>query len=197
MLQRSRSKTISKLKFLIILPLMLAMLTYVACSSSKTVAASQAPPPPAAPEASVSVEKVPDVDGDLPIPFAVVEQIPVFPGCESLSSNKEQKDCMAEKIREFVNTNFNTGLGKELGTTGINRIYVQFQVSKKGEITSLRSRAPHPDLGAEAERVINLLPKMEPAVHDGEKVAILYSLPIVFNVPEPTPVEGEQEGDQD
>ncbi len=191
MLQKSRSKTASKFKFLIILPLMLAMLTYVACSSGKSVSSPEAPPaPPAAPVNDVSVTE----DENLPIPFAVVEQVPVFPGCEDLATNKEQKECMSRKITEFVNINFNTGLGKELGITGLNRIYVMFKVSKDGEVTSVKSRAPHPDLGAEAERVVNILPDMAPAVHDGEEVAILYSLPIVFNVPEPEPEKESKEG---
>lgn len=199
MLQKSRSKTASKFKFLIILPLMLAMLTYVACSSGKSVSSPEAPPaPPAAPVTSVSVTETSNVEGeDLPIPFAVVEQVPVFPGCEGLT-NMEQKDCMSRKISDFVNRNFNTGLGKQLGVTGINRIYVQFQVSKEGEVTSVKSRAPHPDLGAEAERVVNSMPIMEPAMHSGENVAILYSLPIVLNVPEPSPeTDSEKSKNQD
>lgn len=193
MLQKSRSKTASKFKFLIILPLMLAMLTYVACSSGKSVSSPEAPPaPPTAPVNDVSVTE----DENLPIPFAVVEQVPVFPGCEDLATNKEQKECMSRKITEFVSVNFNTGLGKELGLTGINRIYVQFKVSKDGEVSSIKSRAPHPDLGAEAERVVNSIPDMEPAVHNGENVAILYSLPIVLNTPAPEPSE-DGEGNQD
>ncbi|NJY62055.1 blaR1 peptidase M56 [Salinimicrobium sp. CDJ15-81-2] len=195
MLQKNKSKSTSKFKFLIILPLMLAMLTYVACSSGKSVSSTQAPPPPpAAPGTTVTVTETIEVDENLPIPFAVVEQVPVFPGCENLATSKEQKECMSNKITDFVSRNFNTNLGKELGVTGINRIYVKFKVSKDGEVTSVESRAPHPKLGAEAERVINILPNMEPAVHNGEEVAILYSLPIVFNVPEPEPEKESKEG---
>ena len=193
MLQKNRSRSISKFKFLIILPLMLAMLTYGACSSGKSVSSPETPPAP--PSASVTDVSVTDTtQEELPIPFAVVEQVPIFPGCEDLATNKEQKECMSKKITEFININFNTGLGKELGITGLNRIYVMFKVSKDGEVTSVKSRAPHPDLGAEAERVVNILPDMAPAVHDGEEVAILYSLPIVFNVPEPEPEKESKEG---
>ncbi len=193
MLQKNRSRSISKFKFLIILPLMLAMLTYGACSSGKSVSSPETPPAP--PSASVTDVSVTDTtQEELPIPFAVVEQVPIFPGCEDLATNKEQKECMSKKITEFININFNTGLGKELGITGLNRIYVMFKVSKDGEVTSVKSRAPHPDLGAEAERVVNFLPDMAPAVHDGEEVAILYSLPIVFNVPEPEPEKESKEG---
>lgn len=117
-------------------------------------------------------------------PFEVVDEIPVYPGCENLNSRKERKACISTSINDFVNRNFNTGLGKELGLTGISRIYVQFKISPKGVVTDVRSRAPHPALGEEGERVVGLLPNMEPAKHNGKKVTVLYALPITFNVPE-------------
>ena len=196
MLQKSRSKTIAKVKYLLLVPLMLVMLTYVACSSSEIQGGQVAtqenqppPPPPGAVQSEDVTEELPKLDPNLPIPFAVVEQVPIYPGCGSLTTNEEQKECMSRNINEFVNRNFNTSLGKELGLTGINRIYVQFKVSKNGKVSSVKSRAPHPDLGAEAERVVNLLPDMKPAQHKGEDVAILYSLPITLNIAEPASKE--------
>src|SRR5690606_2941080 len=55
----------------------------------------------------------PDYKDDA-LPFAIIEQVPVFPGCEELPSNEERKKCMTDKVSEFVARNFNTGLGKEL-----------------------------------------------------------------------------------
>ncbi|MGB7785206.1 MAG: M56 family metallopeptidase [Salinimicrobium sp.] len=179
MLQKSRSKTTAKFKYLILVPLMLVMLTYVACGSQKETNAAATPSAPSIKEAEAS-----ELEDNLPIPFAVVEEVPVFPGCEDLETNSERKECMSRRISELVNKNFNTGLGKELGLTGLHRIYVQFQISAEGEVTNLKSRAPNPALGEEAERVVAALPKMEPATHRGEKVAVLYSLPISFMVPE-------------
>ncbi|WP_051286247.1 M56 family metallopeptidase [Salinimicrobium terrae] len=200
MLQKNKSGSVSKFKFLIILPLMLGMLTYASCSSTKgqtpIVASQVAPPPPPPPPApSATVERVDDTIEDLPIPFAVVEQVPIYPGCENLTTNEERKECISQNINQYVNKNFNTNLGKELGLTGLNRIYVQFKVSESGEVVDVRSRAPHPDLSAEAIRIVNNLPDMQPAMHSGEEVAVLYSLPIVFNIPQPASSEKEkQEG---
>ena len=198
MLQKSRSKTISKFKFLIILPLMLAMLTYVACSSGKSVSSPPPPPPPsAAPTASVAKTNPSAIAReDLEIPFAVVEQVPIYPGCENFTNQRSQRDCMTQKISDHVNKNFNTSIGKTLGLTGLSRIYVRFKVSSTGKVVDVESRAPHPALGAEAERVVRSLPDMEPAMHEGQKVAILYSLPIVLNTPKPENSEGE-EGNQE
>ena len=133
----------------------------------------------------VEVEEVEVVEeeeeiGD--VPFAVIEDVPVFPGCENQKTNQTRKDCMSEKIQEFVNRRFNTSLGSDLGLSGINRIYVQFRIEKNGNVTVLGARAPHPRLQQEAERVVNLLPKMQPGKQRGQPVGVLYSLPITFKV---------------
>lgn len=116
------------------------------------------------------------------VPFAVIENVPIFPGCENLSNNQQRKDCMSEKVKDFVNRKFNTDLGSQLGLTGMNRIIVQFKIDKTGNITDVRSRAPHPRLEQEAARVVNSLPKMQPGKQRGKAVGVMYSLPIVFQV---------------
>lgn len=133
----------------------------------------------------VEVQEVQEVEeeeeiGD--VPFAVIEDVPIFPGCEGMRNNDERKACMSEKIQQFVNRRFNTELGSELGLSGINRIYVQFRIEKNGSITVLGARAPHPRLQQEAERVVNQLPKMQPGKQRGKAVGVLYSLPITFRV---------------
>lgn len=118
------------------------------------------------------------------VPFAVIEEVPVFPGCESLDSNEDRKSCMSNKVNEFINKNFKTSLGQELGLTGINRVYVQFRIQKDGNVEVMGARAPHPALQEEAERVVNLLPQMTPGKQKGQEVGVLYSLPITFDAGE-------------
>ncbi|MDT0647914.1 energy transducer TonB [Zunongwangia sp. F260] len=167
------------------------------------------PPPPPAPEIIEVVEDEEEVEEDeiqstetnldeiveveevveapveeevADVPFAVIEDVPIFPGCENLSNNNERKQCMSEKISQHVNRNFNKDLGGELGLSGINRVIVQFKIDKSGKITEVRSRAPHPRLEQEAARVINKLPSMQPGKQRGKAVGVMYSLPIVFQV---------------
>ena len=116
------------------------------------------------------------------VPFAVIEEPPVFPSCEGLPDNSQRKKCTSEKINQLVNKNFNTGLANELGLTGINRVIVQFRINHKGEIEDIRARAPHPKLEQEAARVVNLIPRMTPGKQRGEIVGVMYSLPIAFKV---------------
>lgn len=121
-----------------------------------------------------------DSTGD--VPFSVIEDVPIFPGCENLSNNEERKECMSKKISEFVNEKFDVNLAEDLGLKGTNRVYVQFKIDKTGKVVDVRARAPHPDLQMEGERVISELPDMKPGKQKGENVGVLYSLPITFNV---------------
>lgn len=116
------------------------------------------------------------------VPFAVIEDVPIFPGCENERDNEARRACMSEKVQQFVNRRFNTDLGSELGLSGINRIYVQFRIEKDGSVSVLGARAPHPRLQQEAERVVDQLPDMQPGKQRGQPVGVLYSLPIVFRV---------------
>lgn len=255
MLQKSRSKAILKFKYLILVPLMLVMLTYVACSENNSESSEQSSDlsqysytlkkgeemtseqeathkkyeaflkghPDYVSWASINYntnevsysvhpkgEAVPDgyqqlavdfPDGgsymmymnlksssasnksseDDEIPFALVDEVPVFPGCESLDSNKERKECTTDKISRFINAHFNTEVGKKAGLKGVFRIVVKFRIDETGKIVDVKSRAKNEQLMAEAERVVKGLPDMKPAVQNGEKVSVQYSLPIVVN----------------
>ena len=116
------------------------------------------------------------------VPFAVIENVPVYPGCESAGNNEAKKKCMSEKIAKFVNKKFNTDLAGDLGLSGRQRISVFFKIDKSGNIVNVGARAPHPGLEKEAKRVINLLPKMQPGKQRGKSVTVPYSLPILFQV---------------
>ena len=91
---------------------------------------------------------------------------------------------MSDKITKFVQKKFNTDLAGDLGLTGKQRISVIFKIDKKGNVTGVRSRAPHPRLEKEAARVVNMLPKMKPGRQRGKAVVVPYSLPITFFVQE-------------
>ena len=126
--------------------------------------------------------EVEEVEEDLEVPFNVIENVPVFPGCEKKKGNSAKKQCMSDKITKFVNKKFNTDLAGDLGLEGRQRISVLFKIDKSGNITSVQARAPHPGLAKEAKRVVGLLPKMKPGKQRGKAVTVPYSLPILFQV---------------
>lgn len=153
-------------------------------NDSKKTETDVAPTDPALPDIPEPGDIVDAKKEETPVtvPFIAVEDVPVFPGCESLKDNEERKACMSDKISKFVNKNFNTGIGEEIGLSGINRVIVTFVVNKEGEVEQVRSRAPRPELEKEAERVVNLLPKMKPGMQRGKPVPVSYSIPIIFRV---------------
>ena len=116
------------------------------------------------------------------VPFAVIENVPIYPGCEKEKNNDARKKCMSDKISAFVNSKFNTSLADDLGLTGRQRISVKFKINNKGDVVDVVARAPHPKLEAEAKKIIGQLPKMTPGQQRGKAVDVLYSLPIIFEV---------------
>ncbi|MCL6220148.1 energy transducer TonB [Zunongwangia pacifica] len=126
--------------------------------------------------------EVPDDEPVDPVPFEFIEDVPLFPGCESLKDNEERKACMSEKISRFISKKFNTGIGEDLGLSGINRVMVMFEIDKNGEVKNVQARGPHKLLEEEGKRVIQLLPKMEPGKQRGKPVPVRYTIPINFKV---------------
>lgn len=123
-------------------------------------------------------------DEPVEVPYAFIEEVPLFPGCEDLNGNSERKKCMSSKISKFVNKEFDTGLGSELGLTGTNLVLVMFVVNKQGLVEKIQTRAPHPELEKEARRVIGKLPQMKPGRQQGKAVPVSYTIPIRFKVQE-------------
>lgn len=111
-----------------------------------------------------------------------VEFVPVFPGCEKYDLNSEREKCLNNKMQKLVQKKFNTGLARDYGLSGLQRITVMFTVDKTGEIIDIQTRAPHPKLEKEAERIANKIPKMTPGKMGVTPVNVKYSLPINFKV---------------
>src|SRR5690606_21468063 len=101
-----------------------------------------------------------EFDGKDEVPFSVISQVPIFPGCEGETEGVAQKGCFNTEVSTFVAENFNTELGKTLNLTGVVKISVFFKIDNQGNITDAKARAPHPELAEEAMRVVNMLPKM-------------------------------------
>lgn len=106
------------------------------------------------------------------VPFAVIENVPVYPGCEGEKSNDAKKRCMSSKISEFINKKFDTNLASDLGLEGRQRIAVQFKIDKSGRVVDVRARAPHPRLEREAMDVVQSLPNMTPGKQRDRKSVV-------------------------
>ncbi|MDV7186230.1 energy transducer TonB [Lutibacter sp. TH_r2] len=128
-----------------------------------------------------TVEKPIDFNPDDEVPFDIIEDVPVFPGC--VGNNEELKACFSKKISKFINSNFNIELASELGLhSGKQKIYTIFKIDKNGNVVDIQAKAPHKKLQKEAVRVIEQLPKMQPGMQRKVPVAVKYSIPITFSI---------------
>ncbi len=130
---------------------------------------------------SVTAINSPVVD-DKPRNIENVEFVPVFPGCETFKTNEEKISCMSSKIGAFIQKKFRTDQFNNLEGNKIQRVYVQFKINKKGEITNVVSRANNLELETEGNRVIRKLPRMIPGRQGDVNVDVVYMVPILFKV---------------
>ena len=162
------------------------------------------PPPPPAPEVIEIVEDEEEVEetviestesdeemviedivveddfDDIDVPFAVIEDVPIFPGCESVAKS-QRRACFQEQMNKHIRKNFRyPDIAQEMGIQG--RVYVNFIISKDGSITNIRMRGPDKNLENEAARIIGRLPKMTPGRQRGRAVRVPFSIPITFRL---------------
>jgi protein TonB len=129
-------------------------------------------------EEIVEIVEVEEEEEDVDVPFAVIEDVPIFPGCEGVAKS-ERRNCFQEKMNKHIRKNFRyPEIAQEMGIQG--RMYVNFIISKDGSITNIRMRGPDKNLEKEAERIISKLPKMTPGKQRGRAVRVPFSIPIIF-----------------
>ena len=162
------------------------------------------PPPPPAPEIIEIVEdeeeieetiiestetdqeeiveevEVMEEEMDMDIPFAIIEDVPLFPGCERVAKSK-RRDCFQEKMNIHIRKNFRyPEIAQEMGIQG--RVFVMFTIGSDGSIINIRTRGPSKILEDEAKRIITKLPQMTPGRQRGRAVRVPFSIPIQFKL---------------
>jgi len=112
------------------------------------------------------------------VPFAVIEDVPVFPGCES---ETDKKACFQIMMQKHIRKHFRyPEIAQDLGIQG--RVSTMFVIQKDGSIGSVKMRGPDKNLEREAARIISKLPKMTPGKQRGKAVRVPFSIPITFKL---------------
>lgn len=133
------------------------------------------PSPPLSPSDIVVLKEEPDEV--LP---NLVEQVPVFPGCEKLP-NDQRLDCFQQKLQEHIRKNIRyPDAEREMGVKG--RVAVLFKVDPNGEVSQIQVKGPSQGLEKEAIRIMEKLPKMKPGMQGGRPVRVPFSIPINFTL---------------
>jgi protein TonB len=112
------------------------------------------------------------------IPFVLIEEVPVFPGCED---RQDKRACFQTMMIDHVKKNFSyPESAVQMGLEG--RVYVSFTIEKDGSIGDIRMRGPDKILEKEAARIIRKLPKMTPGKQRGKEVRVPFTLPVYFRL---------------
>lgn len=129
---------------------------------------------------SVSDVEVAEVDEYVEVPFAIIQDVPVYPGCEKVKKS-QRRACFQKKIMEHVSKNFSyPKVALDMGIGG--RVFVIFVIDEDGKISKIKTRGPDNSLEKEAHRIVSLLPKMTPGKQRGKPVGVPFSLPINFKL---------------
>lgn len=120
-----------------------------------------------------------DID---PVPMSLVQEVPVFPGCERYQDNNWRFDCLNQQVQKFISRRFDTDAAAQRGIQGMNRINVQFTVDENGAVTQVITKAKDEILEREAHRVIELLPDFQPGKQNNKPVKVIYQVSILLDI---------------
>ncbi|MBO4557801.1 MAG: TonB family protein [Bacteroidales bacterium] len=115
-------------------------------------------------------EAADEASGQEGVPFALVENKPVFNGGD------------ANEFPKWVNSNLKYP-EQAIQDKVQGRVIVQFTIGADGAVRNVEVlRGVREDLDAEAVRVVSSSPKWEPATQNGEPVPVVYTFPIVYKL---------------
>jgi hypothetical protein len=98
--------------------------------------------------------------------FAVVDEMPEFPGG-------------INEMNKFIRSNLNYSKFSKIPENAVTKIMVQFIIDKDGSIKNPKViKGINAETDKEALRVVNLMPKWKPGKLNGNKVPVIYNLPI-------------------
>ena len=165
MMLKTPSSGWKRLSWLAILPFLAGTMFLCNPVRAKVVSADQ-------PE-TVLTETVPAAlpDTTKAIPFSLLEVKPTFQGGEAGTS-----------FSKWVNENLKyPQAAKDAGVQG--RVTLQFIVYPDGKVRETKVlRGAHPDLDAEALRVVSASPDWTPGYVNGEPVKVTYTFPVIFQL---------------
>ena len=194
MMKKTQSKKMNQLKYLVIIPVLISMLFYSSCASNtklNKLKASEKVAINKLKSAELNNKKLKDSISKLNeerklykkeiytsegVSFLKIDKSPTFPGCE-----EGDKNCFSKNVQMHFAKNFDSKLPNSLNLEpGKKRVFIAFKIDKEGSVVDVKSRAPHPKIEDEVNRVMNSLPKMTPGEFEGETVAVKFAIPFTL-----------------
>ena len=115
--------------------------------------------------------------------FKVVEQMPLFPGCEGKDLEKEEmRNCANNELLQYIYNNIKyPKAARDNGIEGT--VVASFIIDKEGNIVQPKiERSIGGYFNEVVLDVVNKMPKWAPGVQRGQKVAVQFMLPIKFKL---------------
>lgn len=118
-----------------------------------------------------------DVLNEETIPFAEVDQVPLFDNCEK----DKTKECFQNELQNHIKQNFyypEEAIEKNIS----GKVFVSFIIKKDGAVVIKAIRASEEILEKSVYELMMKMPKLKPAVHQRKEVNMSMSIPITFKL---------------
>lgn len=174
MLKRAPSGQKQLLRFALILPLVLIILTYTSCEMVKSNKEDEDT------EFSEYNELLVEQwqKESLALGASLYDTPPQFSACESAEN---PQDCFQAQMQAFIQTRLK--YPEEAKAKGIEGVVpVVFEIDEQGDVQKIRTQSDYPELQDEAVRIIGLLPRFIAAKKNGQAVAVPFAVPIRFQL---------------
>lgn len=116
------------------------------------------------------------------VEFNSITEPPYYSSCDN-TDMELRRACTEEAVAAYVNTYFSPEVYKNSKVSGRYEMTASFLIDTEGNIQDVKIRNDsNKALSAEAKRVLESLPQMQPGKHKGKPMAALYTQPIIYNV---------------
>ena len=172
-------------KYALVLPILIGLIFFFSCRESQVTQDTTTETPTELKSAPIS-DPGTYSDAEMENVYNVVEEMPRFPGCESIISEKEKEDCAKNKMLEYIYKNLK--YPQEAIKAGLEgQCVVRFIINTDGNIENIKIVR---DIGGGCgQAVLNVISGMNEMQEkwisgkQGEKlVKVLYTLPIKFKL---------------
>ncbi|MEN8816910.1 MAG: hypothetical protein ABF274_08590 [Nonlabens sp.] len=136
---------------------------------------STAPPIPMPPVGMIVIEDE-FKDG---VPFTIVDTSPEFPDTPQYLSRDEKRVYFSSKVKDHIDKHFDTNIIRHKKDQ-LQKVSVRFTIDSSGNVADIETRANYKQYQDEAVRVLKLLPMFTSGQQRGNKIDVIYSLPIIF-----------------
>ena len=124
-------------------------------------------------------------NSEKPVEFVMLQNPPVYLGCENFKSASSKNICSNEKLMDHIYDNFD---GSVLTNTDLDEgnyeVKIVFIVNKEGKVGQIETEgSEYPAFVKEATRLVKSIPNyLSPGIQKGKIINVRYTIPIIFTV---------------